>query len=217
MPGRSRLHARRSAAAGVGAVLCSLCVASCGGTGLGSTADHTHASSTSVTSPANVSDAQAFPALRGGTPCPRTPGGHATHHAEIITLGSGPVYPIMGFAAAPPAARGVLDLQQDGKRRSDGFWENKVLFAVSPRYTDAFTVEGRQIDGHNPLDWAIENGHAVPKLDLPGAPGWHYYPTSALLRGPGCYAVRLQGPSLSKELVFKVVNDSSLRRRSRAR
>ena len=34
MPGRSRLHARRSAAAGVGAVLCSLCVASCGGTGL---------------------------------------------------------------------------------------------------------------------------------------------------------------------------------------
>jgi hypothetical protein len=141
-----------------------------------------------------------------GAPCPQTPGGHATHHAAIVTLGPGPVYPIVGLTTAPSAARGVLDLRQDGKRRPDGFWENKVLFAVSPRYTDAFTVESRQIDGRNPVEWIVENGRVVPKLDLPGESGWHYYPTSALLRGPGCYALRIEGSAFSSLVAFKVVD-----------
>jgi hypothetical protein len=124
------------------------------------------------------------------------------------------VYPILGFAIAPPAAGGVIDYRGAG-RQPDGVWENKVLFYVSPRYTGAFTVLGKQIDGPNPVDWLIENSHRVLKLDLPEGGQW--YPTSALLRGAGCYVLRIDGSSFSSLIVFKVVSDRTFRALTRGR
>jgi hypothetical protein len=121
----------------------------------------------------------------------------------------------MGFAVAPPARGGVIDYQQNRKPQPNGLWANKVLFAVSPRYADAFTVQGKQIDGPNPVEWLIENGQVVRKLELPGGLGWHYYATSALLRVPGCYALRLEGPSFSSLIVFKAVDDRTFRKLTR--
>jgi hypothetical protein len=154
-----------------------------------------------------------YPALASGAPCPRTPGGHATQ-TPIITLGHGPVYPIMGFPVTPPGAGGVVDYQGEGNggRHRGGFWGTKVLIAVSPSYTGAFTVQGKQIDGPSPLDWLIENSQQVPKLSLPEGTGWRYYPTEALLQGAGCYALRIEGTSFSRLVVFKAVDDRTFRR-----
>jgi hypothetical protein len=127
------------------------------------------------------------------------------------------VYPILGFVIAPPAAGGVIDYQGAGRIQPHGLWENKVLLAVSPGYIGAFTVQARQIDGPNPVSWVIENSQVVPKLDLPGGVGWHYYPTSALLKGAGCYALRIEGSSFSQLIIFKAVPDRGFRELTRRR
>jgi hypothetical protein len=169
--------------------------------------------------PVGVRHVRHFPRLPPGATCPRTPGGHATHHEEIITLGHGPAYPIFGFAVAPPAAGGVVDYQREGngRRHAGGLWGDKVLFAVSPSYTGTFTVEGTQIDGTGQIDWLIENGRLVRKLELPEGFGWHWYPTEALLRGAGCYALRIDGASFSDLIVFEAVSDRTFRALTRGR
>jgi hypothetical protein len=82
---------------------------------------------------------------------------------------------------------------------------------VSPSYTGTFTVEGRQIDGAGPIDWLIENGRFVRKLELPEGFGWHWYPTEGLLKGAGCYALRIDGSSFSSLIVFKAVSNRTFR------
>jgi hypothetical protein len=127
------------------------------------------------------------------------------------------VYPILGFVVAPPAAGGVIDYQGDGRPQPNGFWEYKVLWAVSRSYTGAFTVQAKQIDGPNQVKWIIENSQVVPKLDLPGGFGWHYYATSALLTGAGCYALRVEGSSFSRFIIFKAVATRTFRELTRRR
>ena len=160
----------------------------------------------------STQDLPGFPKLHRGAPCPRTPGAHATHTSNI-TLGDGPVYPIMGFAVAPPGAGGVIDYQGEGSggRHPGGFWGNKVLFAVPhPEVGGAITIQGKQIDGFNPVDWLIENGQIVRKLELPGGGQW--YPTEALLRGSGCYALRMEGPGFARLVVFEAVDGHQYRK-----
>src|SRR3981081_2459611 len=162
------------------AALCSLTLTACGSTNSTTTRQRSSGPSVAAVAAGSVRHVPPFPRVSPGAHCPRTPGGHATRTTGI-TLGPGPVYPVMGFAVAPPARGGVIDYQQDGKPQPNGLWANKVLFAVSPRYGDAFTVQGNQIDCPNPVAWLIENGQVVRKLELPGRLGWHYYATSALL------------------------------------
>ncbi len=184
-------------------------LASCGGTH-----NNTHHSSAAVAAsvtPGRMVGALPFPRLAPGARCTRTPGGHATH-TTIITLGHGPVYPIMGFSVAPPAAGGVIDYEGEGpaERHPGGLWGNKVLFAVpTPPYAGAITVEGKQIDGPRRVDWLIENDHVVRKLELPE--GGHWYATEALLKGAGCYALRIDGSSFSRIIVFRAVNSRTFR------
>lgn len=121
---------------------------------------------------------------------------------------------------APPAAAGVVDYQGEGSggRHPGGFWGTKVLFFVSPSYTRNFTVEGTQIDGPNPIGWLLENGERgerVSKLELPGPGQW--YPTETLLKGPGCYALRIDGASFSDLIVFEAVSDRTFRALTRGR
>ncbi len=185
----------------------------CGSSNSASTRNRLRGSPLAATAPVTVARVRAFPRLSPRAPCPRTRGGHATHHATIITLGDGPVYPILGLAAAPPAATGVLDYQAEGSggRHAGGFWGSKALFFVKPT-TGAVTVQGKQIDGPNPIDWLVpdsENGERVSKLELPGGGQW--YPTEALLKSPGCYALRIEGASFSRLIVFRAVGDRAFR------
>ena len=122
----------------------------------------------------------------------------------------------MGFSVAPPAASGVVDYQGEGNggRHAGGFWGTKVLFAVPhPDGSGAITVEGKQIDGPNPIDWLVENNQPVGKLELPAGGQW--YPTEALLKGAGCYALRIEGPRFSRLVVFKAVDDREYRQLTR--
>lgn len=137
------------------ALLCALASAACG-TNSSRTKHRSRGFSVAAITPGSVRHVRPFPRLSRGASCPRTPGGHATHH-EQITLGHGPVYPILGSTVEPPAAGGVIDFQAEGNAgRHYGLWGNKVLFAVSPNYTRPFTVQGKQIDGVGPIDWLIE-------------------------------------------------------------
>ena len=116
----------------------------------------------------------------------------------------------MGFFVAPPAAGGVIDYEGEGKGglHPGDLWENKVLFAVlDPNSVGAVTVEGRQIDGPNQIAWLIENDKVVRKLELPE--GGHWYATEALLKGAGCYALRIDGSSFSRIIVFKAVDNTT--------
>jgi hypothetical protein len=190
------------------ASLSALALTACGGANSAGTKHRSSGSSVAAIARGSVRHVRPFPRLPPGAPCPRTPGGHATH-TTIITLDHGPVYPILGFAIAPPAAGGVVDYQGEGRsgRHPDG-WGNKVLFFVVPM-TGTFSVQGRQVDGPRSIDWLIENGQLVGKLELPE--GGHWYATEALLKGAGCYALRIEGSSFSSLIVFKAVSDRAFR------
>jgi hypothetical protein len=196
------------------ASLGALALTACGSSNSARSRNRVGSSAVAAIAPVSVGQVRALPRLSPGAPCPRTPGGHATHHAEIVTLGDGPVYPILGFAVAPPAVGGVIDFQGEGSggRHPGGFWGSKVLFFVSPSYAGKITVEGKQLDGANPIDWLLENGQGgerVSKLELPAGGQW--YPTEALLKGAGCYALRIQGSSFSRLIVFNAVTDRTFR------
>ena len=189
------------------ALLCALPVTACGSSN--STRHRAGGSLVGANAPGRTRYVRTFPRLSRGARCPRTPGGHATHHAEIITLGDGPVYSILGFTIAPPAADGVIDYQGEGKPRTDGLWGDKILFARDPSYTGAFTVLGKQIDGPNSVEWLIENSHLVPKLEVPEGGQW--FATEALFKSAGCYALRIDGSSFSGLIVFKTVDARTFR------
>lgn len=53
--------------------------------------------------------------LTAGDECPRTPGGRRAPKVAI-TLGDGPVYPVLGMSAPPPRPAGVASLRDDIRR-----------------------------------------------------------------------------------------------------
>src|SRR4051794_25818316 len=90
------------------AVLMTAMLAACGGDG-GSTGSVTAAAGS------RRSTASAAPTTPGSG-CPRTAGGRSAK-GVAISLGSGPAYPVLGMAAAPPSPRGVASLTDDTHRQ----------------------------------------------------------------------------------------------------
>jgi hypothetical protein len=150
-----------------------------------------------------------LPRVTPGTPCPRTPGGRSAP-LVAFTLGAGPVYPVLGFSAPPPAAEGVVTL--DERTREGGFYRQKTLWVVSARYRGPVLVRGRRIDGPGVLQfWPLTPYRRELRIragggsDHPKARGWRYAPAATLLAGPGCFAFQIDGIGFSRVIVFRAV------------
>ena len=117
-------------------------------------------------------------------------------------LGRGPVYPV-GYPD------GVLFVE----RNEDGGWPGtKVLWFVHERYRGPVLLRGRRVDARDTLRFGqgprpaselrIARGESVSWTGQ--QPGSRGKPSSVRVRGPGCYAVQIDGTSFSRVVVFSV-------------
>ena len=134
-----------------------------------------------------------LPRLARGAHCPISAAGRAAPQAGA-TLGDGPAYPVV-----PP--NGVASLRDD--LRSGGWYLHKMMWVVHRRYSGPVLVRGRQVDNGSQLRF---DRRRLPELRLPGAPAaagrWRYYPSQTALRGPGCFAVQIDGRGFSDIVLF---------------
>jgi hypothetical protein len=145
-----------------------------------------------------------LPQLGSEEPCPRTPGGRPNPDIGIA-LGSGPVYPVLGFSAPPPAAKGVA-LLDDYDLRRGAYW-HKTLWAVDPRYDGPVLIRGRRIDALQELGFGYDN-RQLEELELPAqeSDSWRYGPSETIVPGPGCYAFQVDGATFSEVIVFRAAH-----------
>lgn len=113
--------------------------------------------------------------------------------------GSGPVFVGLGTP-------NILRYTEDA-REHDGWYYNKTLWAISPRYSGAVTVTGHQLNGHNELRFNAASGFPGKKLtalefEKVDSGGWRYGPSSTLIRAAGCYAFRIEGDDFVDWVTF---------------
>lgn len=157
-------------------------------------------------SPSTVSRSKAAGA------CPRTAGGRKAK-GVAIALGDGPAYPVLGMTVAPPAALGVVNLDDDVRRGS--LYLHKTLWAISPLARGEITVRATSLsssaavgffNGPDPNTATALRAAVQPALRLPRSSGrWAYTVTSTVLPGPGCYVFDLSGPHVKQRIVFRTI------------
>lgn len=137
----------------------------------------------------------ALAAISAGTRCPRSRASDVVP-AVASPLGRGPAYASVGSPG------GVAPLRDDLVRA--GWYLHKVLWAVSKRYGGPVLIRGRRLDTRGPLRFGTGKSSElrVPSLDR-GVRRWRYAPSYAALRGPGCYAFRVDGTSFRSVIVFE--------------
>jgi hypothetical protein len=145
-----------------------------------------------------------IPYLRAGAPCPRSKGGRAAPHTGY-TLGTGPVYVVLGFSDPPPDPHGVVNLK-GGNVRWRWHWA-KTLWAFSPRYRGPILIRGTRLDRRWPVEFLVLP-HRYAELRVPPRHPrkWSYLPSGSGYRATGCYAFQMDGTSFSRVVVFRVVN-----------
>jgi hypothetical protein len=149
-----------------------------------------------------------LPRLHPGAACPRTRGGHADP-VTGITLGSGPVYPVLGFSQPPPRPLGVVYLVSHGGGavKARGWYFSKTLWTVAPHYHGPVLIRGGRIDRPGVLRFASTGKQVRTSLTMSGwdaSGSWRRSPAYTLVRGPGCYAFQLDGTTFSRIVVFEV-------------
>lgn len=160
-----------------------------------------------------------LPTLAPGQRCPvsqtrRFPGGGG-YSGPFDAAGPGPVYLAGGspveFEYPPPPDSSYAGSRWGGQ---------KVVWVIDSKYQGPVLLRGAQLDGPRGLrfdryigafGYAGGSGSG-PYRELayldPGVPGsgsLRSYPSSVRLRGPGCYAVQVDGEDFSEALVFRAV------------
>jgi hypothetical protein len=152
-----------------------------------------------------------LPTLASEEPCPRTPGGRPNPDIAIA-LGTGPVYPVLGFEKPPPAPKGVVRLY-DNEMRDGAYW-HKTLWAVDPRYDGPVLIRGHALDTPRALGFVVPSGgpggsqRHVDELEFRAekTESWRYGPSITVLPGPGCYGFQVDGTTFSETIVFQAVH-----------
>jgi hypothetical protein len=146
--------------------------------------------------------------MPAGRACPRTAGARAAPRVGI-TLGDGPVFPVLGFSAPPPSARGLVSLRENNQI-IDGRHVVKVLWAVKPGVAARLTVTGGRLRGSRGdtrLRFQLGDGDPIrPQLHLATSRSldWAYFPSALLVRRPGCYALEVNTQNSVSTVVFDV-------------
>lgn len=161
-----------------------------------------------------------LPTVAPGEECPvspsrRFPGG-AGFSGEFAALGLGPVY------LAGPQAGGKVTLPPP-PAQAGGHWRSqKVIWVFDKTYSGAVLLRGDRIDGPGALGFlhyigaagypgtGAGDGKAHPRVlyvrgGLTASPArWLLsYPGGVFAKGPGCYAVQVDGVDFSETLVFR--------------
>ncbi len=137
-----------------------------------------------------------LPRISADAVCPRSSSELAVPRVSY-PLGPGPVYPGIG------SADGVASLKDDLVRR--GWYLHKTLWAISPRYRGPVLIRGARIDGAGVLrfNFRLTREFKLHKLPSKARSRWRYVPSHTALRGPGCFALQVDGSSFNRTIVFQ--------------
>lgn len=148
----------------------------------------------------------AVPTLPAGSPCPRAEGRRVSP-AFSFAIGDGPAY---------ATAFGPDGVYSDRKGGDDFIGWLYQFWLANPTYQGPLLIRGRQIDGPNTLQFAIQPGAKAGELRLgPGgvrsaeandSSGWRFWKTYTVAPAPGCYAYQVDGEGFSQTIVFQVVS-----------
>jgi hypothetical protein len=156
-----------------------------------------------------------LPELAPGEPCPVSPIDESVDWESTGIFGGsgtgpGPVYPGLG------SSEGTLTLTPEDFRR--GWYGEKVFWYVAPSYPGRALIRGERIDGPTRLKFS---GSFLPRIPremrlAPGGgttwsgrpPGSRGFPSGVYMRGPGCYAVQIDGTRFSRTVVFSATGAS---------
>jgi hypothetical protein len=119
--------------------------------------------------------------------------------AVAFPRGRGPVFVGLGTGGT---VRYTEDTRQD-----DGWYYNKTLWAISPRYGGPVEISGHQVGGPNILLFNAASGFPgkrLAKLRFPSRDerGWRFGPSFTLIRAPGCYAFEIRGEGFADSVTF---------------
>jgi hypothetical protein len=94
-------------------------------------------------------------------------------------------------------------------RWPDGWFGAKTLWVVAPSYSGAVLVRGAQLDGNGPVGFG--EAPLIGQLVIPPGPtvnllpdGSRTAPGGIFIKGPGCYALQVDGQSFSYVIVVEV-------------
>jgi hypothetical protein len=119
--------------------------------------------------------------------------------AVAFARGDGPVFVGLGTA---DVVRYTVDT-----REHDGWYYNKTLWAISPRYQGAVAITGQQLNGSAELRFNPGAGFPGEKLtelefESSDAAQWRYGSSDTLIRADGCYAFRIEGEGFVEWVTF---------------
>lgn len=94
-------------------------------------------------------------------------------------------------------------------RPARGWYRAKVLWLIQTDEGEPVIVRGTRIDRPGPVRW-VRNGHDRT-LELRGdaestaPPEWRDVPSALLVRGEGCYALQVDGPTFESIILLRAI------------
>lgn len=165
--------------------------------GSDSVSDQTSSRSEGSTAGSDLHRSLELPILEHGEACPQSAAGRPNPDVARA-LGSGPVYPILGFEAR----KKIIELTPD--EMQDGMYWHKTLWAIDPEYDGPALIRGRGLNPPQAMRLGYD-GRAVSELEFRAEQTnrWRYGPSVTILPGAGCYAFQVDGIDFSKLIVFE--------------
>jgi len=92
---------------------------------------------------------------------------------------------------------------------NDGWYSSKTLVVIAPSYAGPLLVRGTQLDGNGSVGFG--EAPLIGHLVIPPGPtvnmlddGSRTAPGGTFVKGPGCFALQLDGLTFSFVIVFEV-------------
>ena len=145
----------------------------------------------------------ALPSIGPGAPCPHTPGRpheqvDPSYRGTGDALGDGPVYPVIAMWPDGSTRYGY------GGADQHGWYGIKMGWTTRPGYDGRVLVRGSQLNGNNQMRFGdgLEPATEFSWIVRGGEDVWHHKGGLLRLRQPGCYGMRIDGPTFSSVIVF---------------
>lgn len=128
-------------------------------------------------------------------------------------LGAGPIYfPAGGYNADDRTTMPMAFPAVSGPARNTGWGVGKAGLVMKTNLRIPLVIRGRRLDGAGEwLGFSYANGRPFIAMQLAPASapiakagGWKLYGLLVWATTPGCYAVQIDGPTFSRQVIFRV-------------